>query len=178
MTFDKINDKLYAVREDGQEDNVLANLFEQWYDVSFLYNFFKRHQNVLNDYFHINSINQAVLDTLEDVAYLEGVLIDLNINNLDSIFKHLSPKDESTVFLSRHKARNWDRINHNSWLRVYALKLENGVYIITGGAIKMSRKMQEDVKTNEQLQKIDRCKNYLKERIYDVEGLEELINTD
>lgn len=176
MTFDKINEKLYAVREKGRKDNVLYNLFEQWYDVKYLYDFFSRHTDVLQSYFHISGIRQAVSDTIEDVEYLEDVLIGLTVDNLDAVFKHLSPKDEGIVFLSRHKARNWERRNHDSWLRIYALRLEGGVYVITGGAIKMSQKMQDDPETKKQLQKINECKAYLKGLIYDVEGLEELID--
>ena len=40
MTFDKIHNNLYAVREEGHEDNVLYELFEEWNDVSYLYSFF------------------------------------------------------------------------------------------------------------------------------------------
>lgn len=178
MTFDKINDKLYAVREDGQEDNVLYHLFDQWNDTNYLYGFFKNHIDTLNNYFHIDSIKQAVTDTLEDAAYLEDVLIDLNVDNLNTIFKHLSLEDSNVMFLSRHKARNWNRSNHNSWLRIYALKLEDGIYIITGGAIKMTKKMQDDIITEEQLNKINNCRRFLKhEQICDVPGFEELINT-
>lgn len=35
------------------------------------------------------------------------------------------------------------RPEHPSWLRLYAIKLEPGCYIITGGAIKLTRTMEE-----------------------------------
>lgn len=44
MTFDRIDDygRLWAVRYDNEEDNVLYSLFEQWNDVAWLYNFSKK----------------------------------------------------------------------------------------------------------------------------------------
>ena len=35
------------------------------------------------------------------------------------------------------------RPNRQSWLRLYAIKMNVGIYIITGGAIKHTRTMQE-----------------------------------
>lgn len=42
MTFDKIldNSTLWAVRYDGEEDNALQRLFEQWNDPEWLVEFF------------------------------------------------------------------------------------------------------------------------------------------
>ena len=43
MTFDDITEdgRLWAVRYDGEDDNALYNLFEQWNDVTWLRSFFK-----------------------------------------------------------------------------------------------------------------------------------------
>ena len=68
MTFDCITqDKnLWAVRYDGDSDNILYRLFDQWDDAEWLRTFFKEHFNDLVGYFKVTSINQAVLDTMED----------------------------------------------------------------------------------------------------------------
>ena len=65
MTFDCITqDKnLWAVRYDGDSDNILYRLFDQWDDAEWLRTFFKEHFNDLVGYFKVTSINQAVLDT-------------------------------------------------------------------------------------------------------------------
>ena len=64
------------------------------------------------------------------------------------------------VACSRRKARNWERDDHPSWLRLYAVKLESGVYVITGGAIKMARKMQSERATDRELQKLNEIRQY------------------
>ncbi len=47
MTFDDITEdgRLWAVRYDGEADNVLYTLFDQWNDVVWLRSFFKQNWN-------------------------------------------------------------------------------------------------------------------------------------
>ena len=52
MTFDDITEdgRLWAVRYDGESDNVLYTLFDQWNDVMWLRSFFKENMNDLSSY--------------------------------------------------------------------------------------------------------------------------------
>ena len=59
------------------------------------------------------------------------------------------------------KAKGERRSRHGSWLRIYAIKLEPGCYIITGGAIKLTRTMQEREHTLRELNKMEIVRNYL-----------------
>lgn len=63
--------------------------------------------------------------------------------------------------LGKEKARIKNRTQHASWLRIYAIKLEPGCYIITGGAIKLTRTMQERQHTLVELQKMEKVRNFL-----------------
>lgn len=45
--------------------------------------------------------------------------------------------------------------------RFYALKLTSGIYIITGGAIKLTATMQERQHTLVELQKMENVRNFL-----------------
>lgn len=63
--------------------------------------------------------------------------------------------------LSKEKARLKEREKHASWLRLYAIKLEPGCYIITGGAIKLTRTMQERLHTLQELNKMEQVRNLL-----------------
>ena len=65
------------------------------------------------------------------------------------------------MLLGKEKARIKDRPEHASWLRIYAIKLEPGCYIITGGAIKLTRTMQEREHTLKELDKMEQVRNYL-----------------
>ncbi len=81
--------------------------------------------------------------------------------------------------LSREKARNWDRARHASWLRIYAIRLEPNVYVVTGGAIKLTRTMQERNHTALELSKLNSCRAYLKNNgVFDCDSFVELTNEE
>jgi hypothetical protein len=65
------------------------------------------------------------------------------------------------MLLSKGKARLKETIGHASWLRIYAIKLEPGIYIITGGAIKLTRTMAEREHTLKELAKMEQVRNFL-----------------
>ena len=75
MTFDDITEdgRLWAVRYDGDEDNILYSLFDQWNDVAWLRSFFKANSKDLESYFKITNINDAIsapLTTVKDLKPL------------------------------------------------------------------------------------------------------------
>ena len=52
---------------------------------------------------------------------------------------------------------------HPSWLRIYAIRIEPNVYIVTGGAIKLTATMQEREHTQKELDKLNTCRDFLKQ---------------
>lgn len=75
------------------------------------------------------------------------------------------------MMLGREKARLDNRYRHASWLRLYAIKLSAGIYIITGDAIKLTATMQERQHTLNELAKMEKVRNFLiKENIIDEDG--------
>ena len=68
---------------------------------------------------------------------------------------------------------------HASWLRIYAIRREPNVYVVTGGAIKLSRTMQEREHTALELDKLNRCKAFLKANgVFDQDSFVELTNEE
>ena len=174
MTFDCITqDKnLWAVRYDGDSDNILYRLFDQWDDAEWLRTFFKEHFNDLVGYFKVTSINQAVLDTMEDRDTLECLLLDRSPDdNLDALFKPLENFRTSEMLLGREKARPGRKERHPSWLRLYAIKLDKGMYLITGGAIKLTFHMDDRKHTRRELQKLEKVRAFLMEQqVFDADS--------
>ena len=158
-TFDKVRDGIYAVRYPGEEDNELHKLLEVWNDTYLLRQIFRRKKK-LKSYFGVTDINDAVMDTLEDAEYLENIILDGDKDDLEQMFRPLAKQDGVFLTCSRRKARNWDRVDHVSWLRLYAVKLQSGEYVITGGAIKMAQKMQDENATNKELKKLNDLRQY------------------
>jgi len=165
MRFERIiegKDHLWAVRDMAKPKNELALLFDTWNDMEYLMQFFIDNFSDLKDRFHIERISDAIEDTLDDAEQLERLILDIPFtDNLDELFKPLGTMDMSVRELAREKARNWDRSGHASWLRVYAIRLEENVFVITGGAIKLTRTMQERPHTKEQLDKLNSCRQFL-----------------
>ena len=91
---------------------------------------------------------------------MEDIILNGEQDDLDDMFQPLSHEDSTLVTCSRRKARNWEREDHDSWLRIYAIKLDPGVYVITGGAIKLAQKMQDAVATSSELQRLNDLKQY------------------
>lgn len=164
MKFDKIldNNTLWAVRYDGDNDNALQKLFEQWSDPEWLVDFFLANMSDLTAYFKITDINQAIYDTIDDNQRLQCLILDISPDaDLDKLFRPLENSRTSEMLLGKEKARIKNRPFHASWLRIYAIKLEPGCYIITGGAIKLTRTMQEREHTLAELNKMEAVRNFL-----------------
>ncbi len=81
--------------------------------------------------------------------------------NLDEIFRPLENGRTSEMLLGKEKARLRDAPRHVSWLRIYAIKLQPGIYIITGGAIKLTRTMQEREHTLVELARMEKVRRFL-----------------
>ena len=181
MTFDDITEdgRLWATRYDGDQDNALYLLFDQWNDVMWLRNFFKANINDLSSYFHITDINTAITDTIEDSERLQRVMLDISPEaNLDEIFRPLENSRTTEIVLGKEKARLKNKPKHASWLRIYAIKLEPGIFVITGGAIKLTATMQEREHTQRELDKMEKVRNFLlNEDIIDKDGFIEYLNT-
>lgn len=171
-------DHLWAVKAQDKEADELTLLFRNWTNGDYLLDFFMEHFDDLKGYFHIERLDEAVSDTFEDAEALQELVLDFPYTeHLDSLFKPLDITEAQSTELSREKARNWDRGRHASWLRIYAIRLEPDVYVVTGGAIKLTRTMQEREHTALELQKLNRCKAFLKSNgVFDQDSFVELTN--
>ena len=164
MKFDLIteNERLWAVRYDDCLDNVLDFILGQWNDVIWLRSFFKETIYYLASYFKITDVNQAIYDTIEDSERLQCLILDISPDaDLDKIFRPLENSRTSEMILGKEKARLRNTPRHASWLRIYAIKLEPGIYVITGGAIKLTRTMQEREHTLVELARMEKVRRFL-----------------
>ena len=116
----------------------------------------------LTAYFKVTDINQAIEDTIEDSDQLQCLMLDLQPNSdLEALFHPLENFRTSEMLLGKEKARLKRTVRHTSWLRIYAIKLSQVVYVITGGAIKLTLKMEERDHTKLELTKLDQVRRFL-----------------
>jgi hypothetical protein len=182
MTFDKIleDKRLWAVGYEGENSNCFDALFSRWYDMNWLRSFFKENIADLSSFFHITDVYEAVMDTIDEAKRLECLMLDIDPNaNLDLLFKHLENSRFSEMLLGKEKAYGDGSLRHPSWLRIYAIKIESGVYLITGGAIKLTHEMKERSHTLAELAKMERVRNYLLDNgVYDLDGFNDYIDNE
>ena len=180
MTFEDITGRgdLWAVRYDGDEDNILAKTFQQWNDLDWLTRFFAVNIQDLSSYFKITNLNEAIYDTITDAHQLECVILDaIESEELDVLFRPLENLRSPEVVLGREKAKGERAGGHESWLRLYAIRFQTNSFLITGGAIKLTRTMQEREHTLRELQKLEYVRNFLiSEGAFDLDGFYDLTN--
>ena len=182
MTFEKIleDNRLWAVRYDEESSNCFDILFSSWYDLNWLKSFFKENIADLSSFFHITDVYEAVMETIDEAKRLECLMLDIAPGaNLDLLFKHLENSRFSEMSLGREKAYGDGSHRHPSWLRIYAIKIEPGVYLITGGAIKLTHEMKERSHTLAELAKMEQVRNYLLDQgVYDLDGFNDYIDNE
>ena len=135
--------RLYSIRYKNEAKDEFSRLFELWNDPEYLEDFFTEHFNDLNSgFWKINQVFNAMLETFKYASELEEKLLTLAKDNtndqkagLETIFKPLHNSQSSVYTLGLSKAKA-------TWLRIYALRIEKDVFLITGGAIKLTLQME------------------------------------
>ena len=164
MVFEDVsgNGNLWAVIYDGEEENVIVQTFTNWFNPDYLYKFFMENSVDLAKNFRITNLNQAVFDTIEDANKFACVIFDFSPDmELDMVFRPLENYRTAEMTLSREKAKGYRICNHPSWLRLYAIKLDEGSYLVTGGTIKLTWKMDEREHTLQELKRMEQVRNFL-----------------
>lgn len=177
MKFEDVlhNGRLWAVVYEGETQNVLIKTFAEWMDIGILRTFFDSNRKDLEQYFHITNVDEAIYDTIVDAASLSCVIMDINPDaNLDRLFRPLENQRIHEMLLSREKAKGRRQSGHSSWLRIYAIKLDSGIYLATGGAIKLTPLMAEREHTLNELKRMEMVRNYLLDNgIVDADGIKQ-----
>ena len=164
-TFAVIDNSLYTVQFEGESEDELLRIFNLWDDPQFLHDFFTENQADLNSgFFGQVSILEAVRETRREAKQLQKLLYKLAKEgesgaggNLSQLFKPLSLSETGTKF-ERDKAYG---INRNSWLRIYAIRVNVNVFVICGGAIKLTKTMSEREHLIKEITKLNITRNYL-----------------
>lgn len=172
------NQKLWAVIYDGDSADILSKTLSAWLNPKYLREFFAENASDLATYFHITNIDQAIYDTVSDAMSLSCLILDIKPDaDLDRLFRPLENHRIQEMIFSREKAKGSRVSGHPSWLRLYAIKLEKGIYLVTGGTIKLTHSMNERQHTIDELIRMEKVRNYLLfNGISDVEGLESINN--
>lgn len=158
-----VENRLYAFWFDGDNGNIYTVAMNKLYDREWLWNFFNDHKRELG-YFHVSDISDAIERTIDDLDMINDMFLDGN-NHLDTYFHDLSENQADEYFQrSKGKLSHLPQMRRNSWVRFYAIKIEDGVYVLTGGTIKLTENMQDSPHTIAELNRLRQCRDYLIEQ--------------
>jgi hypothetical protein len=174
-------EELWGLKWEGEVRDEFSKAFQQWSDVEYLESFFESNKaDLMHGFYRFASIEQAVLETLSTARDMEKRILQLARNtrhnmrpDLEAIFQPLMNQELGGRSLSKRKAKGPQQ---RSWLRIYAIRIEEGCFLVVGSAIKLSRTMEERAHTKLQLKKLELARDFLREQgVEDADGFLELI---
>ncbi len=157
-------EKLYALQYEGEVENEYARLLDLWRDVVYLRQFATQN-NIIDVREFINQIR-------EDAEYIRELVAKITKNNspFEDFFMPLNNLQTRAKILSLQKGKRYK-------LRIYAIKIDENLFVITGGAIKLVFKMQEHDDTKNEKIKLEFAKTYFQRNgVFDNDSFYELIN--
>jgi len=180
------NGLLYSVcypedQSDGQLNDIFKILFDRWADSEYLLEFFKEnYSDLATPFWNGMTIDQAIQQVLferEDFEYvlwaIETKQPEFEQKSFRDVFKPLHDNIYSLNWKNEQSRKARPDLK-DSMLRIYATELEDGSYVITGGAIKLTEKMIGS-QYNKEFKNLERVQEFLTTQgIFTKEGLEAL----
>lgn len=162
-----IENALHAIRWPSKERHALDEMAVQFQDVEFLTSFFTKHRNRLI-YFN-ESVTDAVVKTRKESNEILQKILELGENavsfkapDLDVLFEPLHREEgyKHPGFFTDYKAKGHP--DEAPWVRIYAVRCDENIYVITGYGIKLVKQMKDDPLLVEELKKLERATDFLK----------------
>jgi hypothetical protein len=173
-TFEILEGVLYSVVFDEtsyEGVNEFRRLLNQWTDRDYLAEYFLRNKKQLQSEFWNQVINGNPYDLVE-VTKAVDLTIEETLEFEEEILGLANGKDGrglGEIFIPLHKEIREESEKHefkaygifeNSWLRFYAIEIE-GIYFISGGGIKLTKKMEDSEGLSIELEKLKKVYDYL-----------------
>ena len=176
VIFETQNQALFSFQYQDQEIDEFDHLFDLWQDIEYLEDFFTRNKkDLMSGFFGPLTIEDAVMQTRNDAKELQKQLLEIESsdeNNPKLLNSYFKPLDNIRYKQSElEKTKSYGTIE-KSWIRLYAIKVPENSYVVTGGAIKLTRTMRERDHTQKELERLDNCLAFLRqEGIFDEDAL-------
>ncbi len=164
-----IEDALYAILWEGEEHNSLDQMSILYTDAQFLHQYFHENAEKLTYYENPSYTPQdAAIRTQQEAVTLIHELKKLATdgledgNSLDDLFEPLHTVDayNHSRYYTDVKAKGHP--DEAPWLRVYAIKCDDNLYVVTGFGLKLVRDMRDDTELVKELKKLETATQYLR----------------
>ena len=140
---------LYSIKYDGKDKNEFYLLFDAWKDITEVVEFMRTHQEYLNNPIWGDECTpeNAARKVRDEARELARILRDLYYQtergekpDYDSHFQFLDGEYKYVILYVPMKSYG---TSNPSFLRIYAIKLQSNTFLITGGGIKLAKKIQD-----------------------------------
>lgn len=160
-------ESLFSFKYDNLFNSEYNKKLFHWQDNEYIY------EMGLSNGIEIEDIDQFFEEIFYDREYLISRMTScVEAKCLYDIFTNLHTKGIEIAKFEESKGKFFINSKKRlSKLRLYALRLEASSYIVTGGAIKFSQKMQDNVNTSTELERIKICRNFLINQDYSEEDI-------
>lgn len=176
-----IPNRIYSIKYDDQEFAEYYRLFNrEWTDVDYLTKFFSEHEEFTKNIFWKfleNDPEMAATIAIEDAYELEAYLKKLSKNadekKIPDLENYFEPLNGKYIYEIKFIPMKGYGVKPSTFLRLYALRLEENCYLIVYGGIKLNDSIQNSPVLKENvISRIDMVKSYLKrEGILDKEDI-------
>jgi hypothetical protein len=141
-------------------------LFEFWNDYELLLAFCKKNQReIFSDFYGVRRLEQFVEAIIDEAGILEDTFLNFQVNGfyansnfLQTLFIPLDNKKTVKIPILQESKAKADVLKPK--LRLYALRIDKNTFILTGGCIKLSFRMDDNIHTQAELTKIQAVKDY------------------
>ena len=164
-----VKEKLFALA-DANGSDVFHQCFENWQNVAWLFAFFEANPDALNFYgvdkkTAVELVLKEADDFFNDILDIaEGKSESKSLDNV--VFKPLHAGDDFDLPIIETRA--YGTVSDSSFLRLYAIRLNDGAYIVIGGLIKTTKALQDSTEGRQILKKLkDIVKILRKHNLFD-----------
>lgn len=157
---------LYAVRYASGEKDEFERLFDHWDDAGFVMSYFLMNDEYLKHPFFDNySLEVLVYKVQREAEEIRQLALETNGQSIIRLFRPLETK-QKVFSLQAHLQRAKAALKEPALfprplLRIYGLRMDETTFIITGGAIKITRQMDDHPDTKEELRKMELVRDWL-----------------
>lgn len=159
---------LYALKFDEENyaagENELYKVFRQWQDPDFLVSFFRANQVDLAFFGKHMTVARAMERTVNESYDLFEELVKAiteaekgNFSGFDDLFDNVDKRPRYTDFVEQRVKQ--------SWLRLFAVRTDDDLFFITGGAIKLTAAHQDAPHTDKELKKARAVAKYFRQAV-------------
>jgi hypothetical protein len=174
---------LWAVKYERAEPHAFREMFTRFEDPDWMLEFC---QNNLDDivvkFKRLIAAEDAALELMKESQMMKAKIValakeELPGMTLQEVFQPLYPSESNLLELQLSKGSVKHPANqHNPKLRIYAVRFSSKTYAVTGGAIKLTDRMEERLHTELEYRKMLRVRDWLKdEGFFSPEDLKEVL---